>query len=158
MMATGARKQQTGAPHCGNLWESCRVVRHGERRRRGRHADLHGSPQHARYDRRERRWGAPQGPRIQDKYDVRSMTYWFDHRRGTGFCPVDAPDAASAERVHRAAGRNSDISSSVTGLGWSIPLSLDPVARGLSSVRGRRWATTWWGWMRSRSANLKTRS
>jgi hypothetical protein len=25
---------------------------------------------------------------------------------------------------------------------WSIPLSIDPVARGLSSVRGRRWAAT----------------
>src|SRR5262249_21284623 len=40
---------------------------------------------------------------IQDKYDVRYMTYWFDHRRGTGFCLVDAPDAATAERVHREA-------------------------------------------------------
>jgi Protein of unknown function (DUF4242) len=37
---------------------------------------------------------------IQDKYDVRYMTYWFDNRRGTGFCLVDAPDAATAERVH----------------------------------------------------------
>ena len=40
---------------------------------------------------------------IQDKYDVRYMTYWFDQRRGTGFCLVDAPDAATAEQVHREA-------------------------------------------------------
>jgi len=40
---------------------------------------------------------------IQDKYDVRYMTYWFDHRRGTGFCLVDARDAVTAERVHREA-------------------------------------------------------
>jgi class 3 adenylate cyclase len=38
---------------------------------------------------------------IQDKYGVKYMTYWFDHARGTGFCLVDAPDAATAERVHR---------------------------------------------------------
>ncbi len=38
---------------------------------------------------------------IQDKYGVKYMTYWFDHERGTGFCLVDAPDAATAERVHR---------------------------------------------------------
>jgi class 3 adenylate cyclase len=31
------------------------------------------------------------------------MTYWFDQRRGTGFCLVDAPDAATAEQVHREA-------------------------------------------------------
>jgi hypothetical protein len=38
---------------------------------------------------------------IQDKYGVKYMTYWFDHARGTGFCLVDAPDAATGERVHR---------------------------------------------------------
>jgi class 3 adenylate cyclase len=38
---------------------------------------------------------------IQDEYGVKYMTYWFDHDRGTGFCLVDAPDAATAERVHR---------------------------------------------------------
>jgi class 3 adenylate cyclase len=40
---------------------------------------------------------------IQDKYGVKYMTYWFDYERGTGFCLVDAPDAATAERVHREA-------------------------------------------------------
>ena len=38
---------------------------------------------------------------IQDKYGVRYMTYWYDSDRCTGFCLVDAPDAATAERVHR---------------------------------------------------------
>ncbi|HYM33077.1 MAG TPA: nickel-binding protein [Candidatus Cybelea sp.] len=38
---------------------------------------------------------------IQDKYGVKYMTYWFDSARCTGFCLVDAPDAATAERVHR---------------------------------------------------------
>jgi class 3 adenylate cyclase len=37
---------------------------------------------------------------VQDKYGVKYMTYWFDAERGTGFCLVDAPDAATAERVH----------------------------------------------------------
>jgi class 3 adenylate cyclase len=40
---------------------------------------------------------------IQDRYGVRYMTYWFDHERGTNFCLVDAPNAATAERVHREA-------------------------------------------------------
>ena len=40
---------------------------------------------------------------LQEKYGVQYMTYWFDRRRGTGFCLVDAPDAAMAERVHREA-------------------------------------------------------
>jgi class 3 adenylate cyclase len=38
---------------------------------------------------------------IQDKYGVKYMTYWLDQERGTNFCLVDAPDAATAERVHR---------------------------------------------------------
>jgi class 3 adenylate cyclase len=40
---------------------------------------------------------------IQDKYGVKYMTYWFDFQRGTGFCLVDAPDAATAACVHREA-------------------------------------------------------
>src|SRR5436190_20290519 len=40
---------------------------------------------------------------IQERYGVKYMTYWFDHERGTNFCLVDAPDAATAERVHREA-------------------------------------------------------
>ena len=40
---------------------------------------------------------------VQDKYGVKYMTYWFDQDRGTGFCLVDAPDAGTAEQVHREA-------------------------------------------------------
>jgi class 3 adenylate cyclase len=40
---------------------------------------------------------------VQDKYGVKYMTYWFDQERGTGFCLVDAPDAATAKQVHREA-------------------------------------------------------
>ncbi len=40
---------------------------------------------------------------LQDKYGVKYMTYWFDEERCSGFCLVDAPDAATAERVHREA-------------------------------------------------------
>ncbi len=37
----------------------------------------------------------------QDRYGVKYMTYWFDQERGSVFCLVDAPDASTAERVHR---------------------------------------------------------
>ena len=38
---------------------------------------------------------------IQEKYGVRYITYWFDRQRSTAFCLIEAPDAATAERVHR---------------------------------------------------------
>jgi hypothetical protein len=38
---------------------------------------------------------------IQDGYGVKFLTYWFDQERGTTFCLVDAPDAETAQRVHR---------------------------------------------------------
>lgn len=40
---------------------------------------------------------------IQDRYGVRFLTYWFDERRGTAFCLMDAPDAETAQCVHREA-------------------------------------------------------
>ena len=36
----------------------------------------------------------------QERYGVRFLTYWFDEIRHTGFCLIDAPDAATAMRVH----------------------------------------------------------
>ena len=39
----------------------------------------------------------------QDKYGVSYMRYWVDEKDGTLFCLVDAPDAETAERVHREA-------------------------------------------------------
>jgi CHAT domain/Protein of unknown function (DUF4242) len=40
---------------------------------------------------------------IQDKYGVKYMAYWYDVDRGTGFCLVEAPNAATASHVHRQA-------------------------------------------------------
>ncbi|QRM55329.1 nickel-binding protein [Sinorhizobium sp. BG8] len=40
---------------------------------------------------------------IQDQYGVKFLTYWFDHRNGTTFCLMDAPDAETAQCVHREA-------------------------------------------------------
>lgn len=40
---------------------------------------------------------------IQDQYGVKFLTYWFDHRNGTTFCLIDAPDAETAQCVHREA-------------------------------------------------------
>ena len=37
---------------------------------------------------------------IQARYGVRFLTYWFDQGRGTAFCLIDAPDMATANRVH----------------------------------------------------------
>lgn len=40
---------------------------------------------------------------VQGRYGVRFMSYWLDPERGTVFCVADAPNAAAAEAVHRAA-------------------------------------------------------
>lgn len=37
---------------------------------------------------------------VQERYGVRFLTYWFDAARGSGFCLIDAPDVATAMRVH----------------------------------------------------------
>lgn len=38
--------------------------------------------------------------KIQDQYGVKFITYWYDADRRTTFCLVDAPDKATADRVH----------------------------------------------------------
>jgi len=40
---------------------------------------------------------------VQDRHGVKYMAYWFDEQRHATFCLVHAPDAATAERVHREA-------------------------------------------------------
>jgi class 3 adenylate cyclase len=40
---------------------------------------------------------------VQERYGVRFLTYWFDQKRGTTFCLVDAPDKETAQCVHREA-------------------------------------------------------
>ncbi|HVL71054.1 MAG TPA: nickel-binding protein [Beijerinckiaceae bacterium] len=37
---------------------------------------------------------------VQERYGVKFLTYWFDQTRGTAFCLIDAPDIATAMRVH----------------------------------------------------------
>lgn len=38
--------------------------------------------------------------KIQDQYGVKFLTYWYDADRRTTFCLVDAPDKATADKVH----------------------------------------------------------
>jgi class 3 adenylate cyclase len=40
---------------------------------------------------------------LQDRYGVRFLTYWFDQARHTAFCLIEAPDVATAMRVHKEA-------------------------------------------------------
>ena len=39
----------------------------------------------------------------QTEYDVRYLRYWVDEQHGKVFCLVDAPDAETADTVHRKA-------------------------------------------------------
>jgi len=38
--------------------------------------------------------------KVQGRYGVRFLTYWFDEARGTAFCLIDAPDIQTAMQVH----------------------------------------------------------
>jgi class 3 adenylate cyclase len=40
---------------------------------------------------------------VQDKHEVRYLSYWFDYQRQHAFCLVDAPNPGAAESVHREA-------------------------------------------------------
>jgi class 3 adenylate cyclase len=70
---------------------------------------------------------------IQDKYGVKYLTYWYDSERCTGFCLVDAPDAATAEQVHREA--HGEIASEI------ISVDLATVEAFLGRINDPRWAT-----------------
>lgn len=37
---------------------------------------------------------------LQDKYDLKFLTYWFDETRCTAFCLIEAPNRETIERVH----------------------------------------------------------
>lgn len=37
---------------------------------------------------------------LQDKYNVKFWTYWFDEMRSTTFCLIDAPNRETIERAH----------------------------------------------------------
>jgi class 3 adenylate cyclase len=40
---------------------------------------------------------------LQDKYDVKFMTYWFDDMRCTAFCLIEAPNRETIEHAHNEA-------------------------------------------------------
>jgi len=40
---------------------------------------------------------------LQDKYDVKFLTYWFDEIRSTAFCLIEAPNRETIERAHNEA-------------------------------------------------------
>ena len=40
--------------------------------------------------------------KIQGRYGVRFLTYWFDEERQTAFCLAKVPSADAVEEVHRA--------------------------------------------------------
>ncbi len=37
---------------------------------------------------------------IQHKYECRVVTYWYEEKRGTAFCLIDAPDKNAVEKMH----------------------------------------------------------
>lgn len=38
--------------------------------------------------------------KIQHKYDCKGLTYWFDEKRGTAFCLIEAPNADCVKQMH----------------------------------------------------------
>lgn len=38
--------------------------------------------------------------KIQHKYQCKGITYWFDEKRGTAFCLIEAPNAACVRNMH----------------------------------------------------------
>jgi AraC-like DNA-binding protein len=41
--------------------------------------------------------------KIQDQFGCRGLTYWFDEKRKTAFCLVEAPDAKAIQKMHNQA-------------------------------------------------------
>ena len=41
--------------------------------------------------------------KIQDQFGCRGLTYWFDEKRKTAFCLIEAPDAKAIEKMHNQA-------------------------------------------------------
>ena len=38
--------------------------------------------------------------KIQDEFGCRGLTYWFDDKRKTAFCLIEAPDAKAIQKMH----------------------------------------------------------
>lgn len=41
--------------------------------------------------------------KIQDQFGCRGLTYWFDEKRKTAFCLIEAPDVAAIQKMHNQA-------------------------------------------------------
>ena len=41
-----------------------------------------------------------QDVKIQDKYNCKGLTYWFDEKRGSAFCLVEAPNKDCVIQMH----------------------------------------------------------
>lgn len=41
--------------------------------------------------------------KIQDKFGCRGLTYWFDEKRRTAFCLIEAPDIKAVHKMHKQA-------------------------------------------------------
>ena len=41
--------------------------------------------------------------KIQDQFDCRGLTYWFDSKRKTAFCLIEAPNAQAIQKMHNRA-------------------------------------------------------
>ncbi len=44
--------------------------------------------------------GHKQDLKIQHRYGCRALTYWFDEKRGTAFCLIEAPHKEAVEKMH----------------------------------------------------------
>ena len=42
--------------------------------------------------------------KIQDQFGCRGLTYWFDEKRKTAFCLIEAPDAKAIQKMHKHSG------------------------------------------------------
>jgi class 3 adenylate cyclase len=58
---------------------------------------IEGATRHAVADAHQKDLG------LQDKYDVKFLTYWFDEMRSTAFCLIEAPNRETIERAHNEA-------------------------------------------------------
>src|SRR6476620_127144 len=41
--------------------------------------------------------------KIQDQFGCKGLTYWFDEKRKTAFCLIEAPDAEAVRKMHNQA-------------------------------------------------------
>ena len=58
---------------------------------------IEGATRHAVADAHQKDLG------LQDKYNVKFLTYWFDEMRCTAFCLIEAPNRETIERAHNEA-------------------------------------------------------